>query len=271
MPSQNLSHVPPSFGPLLRKWRQARGLSQERLAVGAEISTRHLSFLENRNAAPSREMVLILANALDLPLRERNAMLASAGFAAVYHESTLDGAAMAPIRRALDHLLRAHEPYGAVVVDRLWNLRSANTGATRMLAALLPSPIDPFVAGNVLRVFFHPAGLRAIIVDWEEAASMFLERIHRDAAMYPEDHELRALLDEVLGYPGVPATLRAPGHAPIAPVLSVHIRHDGLDLKLFTTITTLGTPLDVTAQELRIESYFPADDITDRWIRGLTG
>jgi transcriptional regulator with XRE-family HTH domain len=271
MPSPTPAHVPPSFGPLLRKWRHARGLSQERLAHDAEISTRHLSFLENRNAAPSREMVLLLASALELPLRERNAILIAAGFAPVYRESPFEGPSMTPIRRALDHLLRAHEPYGAVAFDRLWDIRASNRGATRMIGALLDKPLPPHVASNALRLFFHPDGLRSAIVEWEEVAAEFVERIHREVALAQEGDALRAILDEVLAYDGVPPRLRAAGLGPLEPFLVVHMRKGGRDYRFFTTITSLGTPLDVTAQELRIESYFPADDATDAWMRGLAG
>ncbi len=269
MPAAVPSHVPLGFGPLLRKWRHTRGWSQERLAQEAEISTRHLSFLENRNAAPSREMVLLLASALDLPLRERNAVLVSAGFAPVYRESPLEGTAMAPLRRALDHLLRAHEPYGAVVVDRRWDIRASNAAAARLFSALLPGPVAPRIAGNALRLFFHPEALRPAVVDWEDVAASFIERIHREVALADEGDALREILDEVLAYDGVPAHLRAPRLTPLEPFLVVHVRKDGRDLRFFTTITTMGTPLDVTAQELRFESYFPADEATDVWMRGL--
>jgi hypothetical protein len=178
---------------------------------------------------------------------------------------------MTPIRRALDHLLRAHEPYGAVVVDRLWDIRASNTGATRMIGALLGGPVSPRIAGNALRLFFHPEGLRPVIVDWEDVAAEFVERIHREIAIAPEDDALRAIFEEVLAYEGVPPRLRTPGLGPLEPFLVVHLRKDGRELRFFTTITSLGTPLDVTAQELRIESYFPADDATDAWMRGLAG
>ena len=255
-----------AFGPLLREWRQVRQMSQLRLAEAAEVSTRHISFIETGRSTPSREMVLILASALDLPLRERNTLLGAAGFAAVYRESDLAAPAMSQVARALGFLLDRHEPYGASVLDGSWNILRVNRGGTRMLGWLLEQMPPPRVAANAMRILFHPLGLRPIIVNWEELAASMIERLHREVQLGAG----RALLDEILGYPDIPRRFARPrlGEEPQV-VLTLHLRRGDRDLRMFTTLTTLGTPLDVTAQELRIESYFPADEETEEWVRSL--
>jgi len=264
--------APSSVGPLLRRWREARSLSQERLALMAEVSTRHVSFVETGKSAPSREMILVLANALDLPLRDRNALLLVAGFAPVYRVSALDGDALRPVRRALDYMLQKQEPYGAVVVDRVWNVLRTNEGAARMLAFFLAgTDAPPMALSNVVQSTFHPRGLRQFMVNWEEVASLLVERLHREIALAPDDDERRALLASVLDQPGVPARFRAPSLLTDAePFVPVHLVRGDVEVRLFTTVTTLGTPMDVTAEELRIESYFPADDATEAWIHRLS-
>jgi transcriptional regulator with XRE-family HTH domain len=258
---------PDGFPSLLRRWRVARRLSQEQLASSAEVSTRHLSCLENDKARPSREMVLILANALDLPLDERNALLSSAGFAAVYTSNALESLELAPVRRAIELVMAQQEPFGAVLFDRVWNAIRLNQGATRLLGSFIDlATTPPHVAMNLVRALLHPLGLRPHLVNWEEVASSALERLERECTVYPHDRERRALLDEVRTIPGVDK-IRAMTPATGAPASIVHLRRGDLELRLFTMLTTLGTPLDVTAQELTIESYFPADEATDTWFR----
>lgn len=254
------------FGPMLKRLRATRALSQERLAEHAEVSPRHVSFLETGRAAPSREMVLVLASALDLPLRDRNGLLVAAGFAPVYAASPLEGPELEPIRRALDHLLGAHEPFGAIVVDRDWNVLRMNAGAQRLLGWALEglSP-PPDVMTNVLRATFDPAALRSRIVNWDEVAGSILDRIERELELELDDAR-RARMAALVGSLG--ERPRAPSSA-TSPVLPVRIRKGARELALFTTITTLGTPVDVTAQELRIESYFPADAATEAFLRQL--
>ncbi len=260
-----------AVGPILRRWREAKSLSQERLAAIAEVSTRHVSFVETGKAAPSREMVLVLGNALGLPLRERNALLLAAGFAPVYRVSALDGDALRPVRRALDHILAKQEPYGAVVVDRAWNVLLMNQGATRMLTFFLEGIDAPREAlANVVTSIFHPRGLRPFIVNWEDVAAEIVERLHREIAVASDDDERRAVLAQLLAYEGVPARFGAPSMtATSLPFIAVHLKRGDVEVRLFTTITTLGTPLDVTAEELRIESYFPADEATEKFVERL--
>lgn len=263
-----------AFGSLLREWRSARRLTQQELADLAEVSVRHLSFLETGRASASREMVLALANALDLPLRERNLLLGAAGFAAVYRETALDAAPMAGVRRALDHLLAHQEPFPAIVMDRAWNVLRVNLGAARLFSRfVLPLEPPPIVLSNLAHALFHPQGLRRVLVDWPVLAATFAERLHREAAADPSEGVMRALRDAVLAYEGVPDRLRRPRFVEPTPVaLPLRLRApDGVEAQLFTTLTTLGTPLDVTAEELRIESYFPVDDATDALFRTMAG
>lgn len=261
-----------TFGALLREWRAARRLTQEDLADAAEVSVRHLSFLETGRARASREMVLVLASALDLPLRERNTLLGAAGFAGAYRETPLEQAPMAHVRRALDHLLAQQEPYPAVVLDRLWNVQRLNAGAERLFARfLLPLRPPELLLRNLAHALFHPEGLRRVLVDWPAVAAEFAERLHREAAADLGDDGPRALRDAVLAYPGLPDRLHRPGLAEAPAVaLPLHLRApDGVEARFFTTLTTLGTPLDVTAEALRVESYFPLDDATDALMRSL--
>jgi transcriptional regulator with XRE-family HTH domain len=256
------------FGTRLRWWRQRRGLSQLDLAGIAETSQRHLSFLESGRTAPSQAMVLRLAAALDLPLREQNALLLAAGYAPVWRESALSAPELAAVGRALDHLLVHQEPYPAFVVDRRWNLLRANGAAVRLTAFLAgPPPADapPAEAPNLADALVSPDGLRPFIVNWQEVALHFLLGVQADAAADGAP-ETAALLRRLLGYPGLPslADLAPPESAP---VLAIHFRKGETSLRLFTTIATLGTPQDVTLQEIRIESFFPADEETARIFR----
>ncbi len=255
------------FGELLRSWRRARRLSQEQLAARAEVSPRHLSCVETGKSAPSRTMVLVLANALDLPLRDRNTLLHMAGFAPAYRETAADAPDTA-MRRVLDLILAHHSPYPALAVTRLWNLVAMNPGGVRVFGAFLPEKVPDCVTRNLAHALFHPDGVRRYVVNWEEVASSFLERAHQEALLTPDDPAPRQLLDTIADYcdvPRSPGPLRIGAHPEV--YLPVHLKRDSLDLRFFTTITTLGTPIDVAAQEIRIESYFPADPATDAWLR----
>jgi transcriptional regulator with XRE-family HTH domain len=258
-------------GPLLRRWRSVRRLSQLELALQAGVSARHLSFLETGRAQPSREMVLLLGGVLGVPLREQNALLQAAGYAALYRETALDDPQMAGIRQALELILRRHEPFGAVVLDRHWNLLLANEGYARLWNGLGGSAVPRLRAyeliarprPNVLRVLFDPAGLRSSIANWQELAHHMVERVQREA-LATDDEETRRLLRELLAVPGVPARWQEPDVAQ-APRLVVPVELTiGPDrLRLFSTLTTLGAPQDITLHELRIEAFHPADEETE--------
>jgi transcriptional regulator with XRE-family HTH domain len=231
------------------------------LALDADISTRHLSCVETGRAQPSREMVLRLAEALQVPLRERNALLLAAGYAPLYRQTRLDTLEMEAARCAVDLLMTQQEPYPAIVVDRYWNTLRMNAGTKRFLA-LFPD-CDSLALGNPVRLVFHPEGLRPFIENWESVAARLIQRVHREAAADPWDDKMKAFLDELLSYPAVPSRWGSPdlnGMPP--PLLTINYRWKHSILRLFSAITTFGTPQDIELQELRIESFFPADQAT---------
>jgi transcriptional regulator with XRE-family HTH domain len=256
---------PAGVGDLLRGWRQRRRLSQLDLSVEAEVSARHLSFVETGRSKPSRELVLHLAEHLDVPLRERNSLLLAAGYSPAYRERSLDDEAMDPVRDALDVILAGHEPYPAVIVDRRWDLVTANGPALALFTAgvdesLLAPPI------NAYRLGLHPDGLARRVRNLEEYAAHLLTQLQRDAAM-SGDPDLAALYDEVRAYPGMPETTGVV--ADPAQLLCLPMRldaPDGTELALFSTIATFGTAQDVTVAELSIESFFPADTATREYL-----
>lgn len=255
-------------GALLRDWRQRRRMSQLDLAGEADVSARHLSFVETGRAKPSRELVLHLASHLDVPLREQNALLLAAGYAPVYAEHAIDDDAMAPVREALDRILAGHEPYPAVVVNRHWELISANVTALTLLGgAVAPELLTPPV--NVLRATLHPDGLSRQITNLAEYSAHLLHRLHQQAVL-SQDSTLAALYDELRAYPGVEETSPAV-FEPAALVFStMRLRVDGVDLAFFSTLATFGTALDVTLAELAIESFFPADTPTTQALHALS-
>jgi transcriptional regulator with XRE-family HTH domain len=256
------SHGTTQVGALLRQWRTSRGISQLALALEADTSMRHMSYIETGRARPSREMLLRLADALDVPLRERNALLVAGGYAPFYRETGLVAPELASARHAIDLMLAHHEPYPAIVLDRCWNMVRANPATTRFLHHFL-APCAPTGPRNAVKLMFDPHGLRPFIEEWDAVAGMLIQRVHREAATDPPDPETQVLLDTLLAYPGVPERWRSPDldHPP-SPMLAIGYRHDGALLRFFSMITTFGTPHDVTVQELRIESFFPADDAT---------
>src|SRR5262245_22397842 len=244
-----------NVGDLLREWRQRRRLSQLDLAIGAEVSTRHLSFVETGRSKPSRELLMHLAEHLDVPLRDRNSLLLAAGYAPSYHETPLDADEMRPVRDALDKILAGHDPFPAVVVDKRWDLVSANAAAFAILTeGIDPDLLQPPV--NAMRVSMHPEGLAPRIVNFEEYSDHLLTRLDRQAAI-AADPELFALADELRRYPGVsrvPAT-----HTDAASLLFVPLilrMGNGEELSFFSTLATFGTALDITVAELSIEAFF---------------
>ena len=254
---------PIHIGDHLREWRQRRHLSQLDLAGDAEISARHLSFVETGRAAPSREMVLKLAERLDVPLRERNVLLVAAGYAPAFPQRTLDDPALKAARQAIDLVLKAHEPNPALAVDRHWNLVSAN----RMVAPLfegVPERLlgQPF---NVLRLSFHPEGLAPRTVNLAEWCAHLLERLHRQCEA-TADPELLKLYDDLKAFP-IPAR-RAPLSTDNV-AIPFKMRHEGAVLNFFSTTMVFGTPVDITLSELALETFFPADDFTAERMRKI--
>lgn len=254
-----------TFGGRLSAWRRRRGLSQLELAGIAESSQRHVSFLESGRTAPSREMVLRLAGAMDLPLRQQNALLLAAGFAPIWRESDLAAPELAEVKAALAFMLGQQEPFPAVVVDRRWNILDANQGAARLVGFLS----DPEIQGpaNLAESLVSPQGMRRHLVNWPEVALYFLRGVQADA-LADGTPETAALLDRLLSFPDVPSlTRRSSAEDGHGPVVAMHFQRGDVSLRLFTTIATLGTPQDVTLQEIRIEAFFPADEATAAWFR----
>ena len=247
-------------GALLREWRQARRLSQFSLALEAEVSARHLSYVETGKSQPSRDMVWRLADALDVPLRERNALLVAAGYAPEYRESSLATPEMAPMRKAIDFILQQQEPFPALVTNRTWDVLMTNHAAVQLFAVFRGAPPRH---GNVLDQVFDPEDMRPVLGNWEEVASYLIRHLHEALAASPGDEKLRVLRDRVLRYPDIPDRWRTrePGALPL-PLLTTVFRKDELELAFFSTLTTFGTPRDVTLDELHIECMFPIDEAT---------
>lgn len=259
-----------AFGDVMREWRGVRGMSQLDLALTAGISTRHISFIETGRSQPSRAMVLRLAETLDLPLRERNRLLIGAGFAPRYRESGLQHEDLAPVCRALDLILRSHEPFPAFVLDRNWNILRANLAHRRLLSMLLPEAAgrEPI---NAMRLALDPGMLRPMISNWEWVAHLLGHRIRRQMRMPDIAPDERRKFEEILDYPGVLDAMeeaRAPLDAAV--VIPLQIALHGQRLSWFSTIATIGTPQDVTLDEIRIESLFPADEETARAARAFS-
>lgn len=259
-----------AFGQVLRHWRRVRGKSQLDLALDAEVSPRHVSFLETGRAQPSRDMIQTLSLALNVPLRERNTLLTAAGYAAFYAESEIDSPALGAARRALELLLERHEPFPAVVMNRRWDIVERNRGAARFFGGLAAEASGDGPAGrpdqppNVLRMMFHPGGLRPFVEHWTEVAVALVQRVHREAIGGVLDADTSRLLSEVLAYPGVPKSWQTPDlGTPLDPLVPVSFRKGEERWSFFSTVTTLGTAQDVTLQELRVECFHPADAETE--------
>jgi transcriptional regulator with XRE-family HTH domain len=250
-------------GDLLRDWRQRRRLSQLDLALEAGVSTRHLSFVETGRAKPSPEMVIHLAEELEVPLRERNRLLLAAGYAPVYEERELDAPEMQPVHDAIQLVLDGHDPYPAITVDRGWALVASNRAAGLLMAGLPEDLLAPPM--NVLRASLHPDGLAPRIANLGQWKAHLLQRLAREAAV-TGDPALRALHQELDGYPA------PPGDGEVGDVVvPLRLRIPGGELRFFSTVTTFGTAVDITVEELSIESFFPADRATADWLRREVG
>jgi transcriptional regulator with XRE-family HTH domain len=257
--------VPSSrVGGLLRDWRRRRRLSQLDLALEAGISSRHLSFVETGRSRPSAEMVLLLAERLDVPLRDRNQLLLAAGYAPVYGQRGLDEPEMGPVRDALDAVLRGHEPYPAIVVDRHWGMVAANAALGLLVEGVAPELLEPPV--NVLRASLHPDGVAPRIANLAEWRAHLLDRLGRQAVS-TGDPALAALYAELSALPGGGGPAAAVDLAAGDIAVPLRLMHDGSELAFISTVTTFGTAIDVTVAELSIESFFPADARTAEAVR----
>jgi transcriptional regulator with XRE-family HTH domain len=276
VPTASGSATASSVGRMLRQWRSERRISQLDLALQAEVSTRHLSFIETGRAKPSRQMVLLLSSALEVPLRERNTLLLAAGYAPAYRETALDDPQMADVRLALQMILRQHDPFGAVVVNRHWDVVMASDSWRRMMAALgaaqcpsVPLEVVPVPRPNIIRALLAPGPLRQSIRNWDQLARAIVVRARRDAARDPQAEEVLRLAVEEAGQPELwdDADLVSPQSL----LIPVELEVGGTVLRLLSTISTLGTAQDITLQELHIESFHPADAETDARVRAFFG
>lgn len=265
----------PPFAKMLRRWRSSRKRSQLELALDANVSQRHLSFLESGRAHPSREMILQLSEVLEIPLRERNLLLNAAGFAPVFHQRTLQDDEMKAVRDALELILLQHEPFPALVVNRDWNMLMRNRAADRFLSLLGNADdawqkVDPSGLYNVMRMTFHPDGLQPFIRNWSQASTLLIARLFREVAADPSNDTLRALFEEICEYPGIPDHWRSHDWATTpAPILPLELGMGSMELKLFSMISSFGTALDITADELRIETFFAVDEFTRNFFHVL--
>jgi|SRR5437588_430973 len=254
----NAALAEPTVGRLIREWRTRRSLSQMALASDSAVSTRYLSFIETGRARPSREMVLHLADQLEVPLREQNRLLMAAGYAPFFPQRSLDDEQMAPVREALDRFLEAHRPYPAAIVDGHWNLVAANDGIGLMTQGVAPELLDP--PANVFRIALHPDGMAPRILNFEEWSAHLISRVRRQAAL-TGDPEMARLYEELSGYPGVSLEHVADGSAPF---LLHRLKLADEELSFFSTVTTFGTATDITLAELSLEAFYPADEETKR-------
>ncbi|HET9038335.1 MAG TPA: helix-turn-helix transcriptional regulator [Myxococcaceae bacterium] len=255
--------APALFPALLRHWRTRRGMSQLDLALAAEVSARHVSFLETGRSRPSREMILRLSSTLDVPLREQNAMFRAAGLEEVFPDPAPDAPFPPAVERAIDRMMAQHEPFPLVVFDRKYDIVRLNGGASRLLPIFVADSgaLEPPV--NAMALLFDPRGARPFIEDWPQAARSMLARLHREVLASGGDAELGALLHRILELPDVPASWKQPDFGiPSEPTLTVRLRRDDTRVAFLTTVTTFSAPQNVALEELHLESWFPLDDQT---------
>lgn len=253
------------LGHLLRHWRDVRSKSQLELSLDIGISQRHLSFIESGRSAPGRQTLVNLAQALDVPFRDRNELLLAAGFAPIYKEAAWNSAEMGSVNRAVERILRHHEPFPAIVMDRYWNVFMRNASAPRFFNAFIDLDARP-EPRNMLHLMFDPTALRPFLVNWDEVSRALIQRIHREAVGHTLDERTRELLASLLAYPDIDPGLGRIGAddpEPSLPMIPLTFRKEGQVLRYFSMITTVGTPQTITTQELRIESMFPADEATE--------
>jgi transcriptional regulator with XRE-family HTH domain len=257
-------------GDLLREWRQRRRLSQLDLAIAANVSSRHLSFVETGRSRPTSQMILHLAEHLDVPLRDRNALLLAGGYAPAYPERALAAPELTAVRAALKRVLASHEPYPAVVVNRWWELVDANAGIALFTRQVKPELLEPPV--NVLRLSLHPDGMAPRIANLPEWRAHLLARLHRQAQA-AGDTRLAHLHDELKAYPGgqSPGPAQSPGPVGTDVVIPLRYRGDREELSFISITAMVGTPMDVTVEELAIESFYPAEERTARALGGRPG
>ncbi|RDS83893.1 XRE family transcriptional regulator [Dyella monticola] len=253
------------LGPLMRHWRSKRGKSQLDISLDTGISQRHISFIESGRSNPSRQALIEIAQALDIPLRERNLLLQAAGYAAIYSDSPLEALEMLSLRKALQRMLHQHAPFPAIVMDRYWNVLMTNDDAPRFFNCFIDMSTRP-EPRNMLHLIFDPTGMRPFVVNWEQTVHSLIQRVHRESVGRVVDEKTEALLRALHAYPDVKAewmTSNAHAISPSSPVIPLSFAKDGIVMNYFSMVSTVGTPHTICAQEIRIECMFPADDITE--------
>ncbi|MFM0739347.1 helix-turn-helix transcriptional regulator [Paraburkholderia xenovorans] len=269
--------VPPNeLGALLRHWRDMRGTSQLDLSFNAGVSQRHISFIESGRSVPSRQMLLDIAQTLDVPLRERNTLLLAAGYAPMYSDAAWNAQQMQSVTNALSRMLRQHEPFPALVMDRYWNVLMTNESAPRFFNCFIDMAARNGPR-NMLHLIFDPAGMRPFVADWQAVADSLIQRVHREAVGRVVDDRTRELLAALHAYPDLPPGSKLPPvhnatvASPPLPVIPIGFVKDGEVLNYFSMVASVGTPQTIAAQELRIECMFPADDATEARHREMLG
>jgi transcriptional regulator with XRE-family HTH domain len=261
----NSATASPELGAMLRHWRDLRGKSQLVLSSYTGVSQRHISFIESGRSSPSRQTLMDIAQALDVPLRDRNSLLLAAGFAPLYSEAPWNAAEMQGVMRALERMLRQHDPFPAVVMDRYWNVLMANEAAPRFFNCFIDmnKRTGP---RNMLHLMFDPDGMRPYIDEWDQVAPTLIHRIARESVGYVTDSKTQELITALLSYPGTKAEWNTPKAVPTTPtfpVIPLGFNHNGATLRYFSMVTTVATPQTIAAQELRIECLFPVDESSE--------
>jgi transcriptional regulator with XRE-family HTH domain len=271
--NSSVPQINPSLSPvgkILRHWRHIRGVSQLDLAEQAEVSSRHVSFVETGKSQASRQMLLILASALEIPLQERNYLLSTAGFAPLYTQRDFHSPELAPVRRALDFLMLRQEPYPACVMDACWNLLHSNQSALKVFGYF--APLEELIGdskNNLVHWFFFSKNLRPCVKNWEDIACMLLQRLQQDVLYFSNGTEAETLLKQTANHPDVPKNWRTWKIDQPSVLYPLHLEKGAIDLHLFSTLTTLNSTHDLTLQSLRMESYFPADEASEEALRKL--
>jgi transcriptional regulator with XRE-family HTH domain len=258
------------LGVLLRHWRDLRGKSQFDLSLDTGVSQRHISFIESGRSAPSRQTLLEIAQALDIPLRDRNTLLLAAGYAPIYSEGAWNGPEMQSVTGALERMLRQHEPFPAVVMDRYWDVLMTNEAAPRFFNCFIDMAARK-TPRNLLHLMFDPNGMRPFIANWEAVAKSLFQRVYRESVGRVIDDRTRALLAALLAYPDVKTEWKNPVELSAMPVIPIGFVRGDQALSYFSMVTTVGTPQTIAAQELRIECMFPADAATEDHHRKMMG
>ncbi|MCW3062177.1 MAG: transcriptional regulator [Capsulimonas sp.] len=262
--AQNTKPGANELGVLMRHWRDMRGKSQFDLSLDTDVSQRHISFIESGRSIPSRQTLMDIAQAMDIPLRDRNTLLLAAGYAPLYPEGAWNALEMHSVTKALERMLRQHEPFPAVVLDRHWNVLLTNEAAPRFFNCFIDLSARK-TPRNMLHLLFDPEGMRPFIANWEDVAKGLFERVYRESVGRVIDEKTKELLAALLEYPDVKTEWKVPAILSTIPVTPLSFVKDGQVLNYFSMVTTVGIPQTIAAQELRIDSIFPLDDATEMY------